>query len=176
MSWTEVFLVWLAGVMNGFIITSFLVMHIGRKALSKTRDTASPRKPEITDDEIRGRIRAVKELTDLQIALQVSTDGPQKNAMDGKYKNQINKQIKDLEEQKVELLKSIIDDGFDPVISVANTDGTIENLSLSAFMAQKNIVMQPKSGDANDKISERKKALSKFTVHTGGKPDGGTTH
>ena len=174
MSWLEIFLVWFAGLVNGFVFTSMLVLHIGKRALTRKPDTASPPKPAITDADIRARIRKVKDLTDMQMALQIQTDGPQRNAMDGKFKNTIIKDIKDLEEQKVEILKSIITDGFDPVISVANPDGTVETITLSQFMANKNITM-PAAKDANDKVSERKKNLSKFTVYTGGKPDGGST-
>jgi hypothetical protein len=89
--------------------------------------------------------------------------------MDGKYKNSCSRQIKQLEEEKVTILQSIIKDGFDPSVNVLKEDGTTETTKLSEFLAGYSSKL------AEDKKNAPIKNVGKFVVHKGGRDDGGNT-
>lgn len=181
MNWLEIFLVWFAGLVNGIVFTALIVFHIGNKALASSKkkltDLADSLPKGGTIDEtlyalIEPRMNRIKEIAKLQMDLQGATDGPQRNAMDGKYKNGLMAQIKQLEEEKVTILNSILNDGFDPPVNVLKEDGTTELTKLSTFLAGY-------SSDAVGKPSEPGpvRNVGKFVIHKGGKDDSGnTTH
>lgn len=157
---------YLIGVLTGAIALFTTTIYIGKKAMAKEQFSVKPSRANIDD-----RLKKVREITDQQLALMQAADGPQKNSLDGKYKNSLNKTVKDLEEDKVEILKSILTDGFDPLITTQDPDGTILQMKLSKFMADTGITMSPTTPQSKPKSSQ----IGKFTIHKGGKDDGGTT-
>jgi hypothetical protein len=78
----------------------------------------------------------VKDLTKEQIELQLQGDAPQKNALHGHYKNNLSRSIREIEQEKKDILQSILDDGFDPEISTLNSESKVENMKLSEFMGR----------------------------------------
>lgn len=159
------------GFILGAVSLIATVFYAGKRAISKkTTNTQGSKKPGSATD----RLNKVKEINNRQIDLQSYAERPQKNSLDGKYKNDLIKQIKLLEEEKTEILKSIIQDGLDPEIAVVTEDGDIKSMKLSEFMANMGIIMPSKKD-----ISTQSKADKRFVVHRGGKDDGGggeTTH
>jgi hypothetical protein len=110
---------------------------------------------------VADKIRRVKEITREQLNLMPSTGGPQKNALHGKHKNSINRTLSSLEDEKNELLNSILNDGHDPEITSMAGDGTSSKMKLSEFLAR----TPPSSSEKNTNT----KKINKFTVHQGGK-------
>jgi hypothetical protein len=116
-------------------------------------------------------MKRVKEITGEQVDLARRADGPQKNSLDGKYKNGIIAQMKKLDEEKHEVLKSILADGHDPELTTMDETGVVTKMKLSEYMAYLGISVTPKQ-------KPQSKNVGKFTVYKGGKDDGGnnTTH
>jgi hypothetical protein len=149
------------GILTGAVGMVTLTIYLGKRALDKRKaEGESPTK------------KKVKEITNEQLDLYSQVSGPQKNALHGRYKNGLNGRIKELEEEKSSILKSILTDGFDPEITVMDGAGVVTTVKLSEFMAESGITIEPKK---TEPVST--KQVGKFTVHKGGKDDGGnTTH
>jgi hypothetical protein len=144
-----------SGLLVGFLLVIAIVYYVGKRSVLKAAES----KKIISD-----RLSKVKELTSLQLELQKSISGPQKNSLDGKHKNYLMRELKDIEEEKTEILKSIISDGHDPVISTMDTAGVVTKGKLSEFLAQHGIVVEGKN---TQQIEQ--KPVNKFTVVQGGK-------
>lgn len=156
---------YLMGILTGAVGIVTLTLYLGNKAASKkSKDLKS----------IDDRMKKVKEITTMQLDLQAGASGPQKNALDGKYKNGLISELKRLEEEKNVILTSIIADGFDPEVTVMDEMGVVTKLKLSEFMAMQGITMPTKNTDKKEQPRPR------FTVHRGGLDDDGdggeTTH
>lgn len=164
-------LFFLFGFLAGSATMITFLMHLGRKSEIKGLKEKIAKK-----DSINGRLKRVKEITAEQLNLQGHASGPQKNALHGRHKNGIIGQIKALEEEKDNILRSILKDGHDPELTTMDETGTVHQMKLSEYMVYMGITMEPKE---EVKPQEPKaKQLGKFTVHKGGKDDGGgeTTH
>lgn len=155
------------GLITGVYGTLTIITALGQRALNRRKRELEKSTPKM--ESVSSRMKRVKDITNEQLDIQSATAGPQKNAMHGKYKNGLISRMKELDEQKNEILKSIILDGFDPTITVMDTDGSVAEIKLSEFLAQNGIIIPPKGSQPPPKPS------SKFTVVKGGKDDG-TTH
>lgn len=159
MNGIELMTVFFSGLIVGSTLTLMGIIYAGKKSLDKS----AAGKKSVTD-----RLTKVKELTEFQLDMQATASSPQKNGLDGKYKNGLNAKIKEIEEEKAEILKSILDDGFDPDVTVQGADG-LEKMKLSTFLVQQGYDSIPKN--------KVEKAITKpknpFTVVKGGKSDDG---
>lgn len=169
MNFVILFVFFLFGIIGGIILCIGITYYFGKRALEKRNKEVSggaaattPKKVE----SIASRMKRVKEITDEQMDLQGQISMPQKNALHGKFKNGLMDRLKDLEDQKNEILRSIVADGFDPEITVMDEIGVVSNIKLSDFLAQNGIAVSQKT----DKPST--KQLGKFTIYKGGKDDG----
>jgi hypothetical protein len=109
---------------------------------------------------VKERLNKVRELTKVQMTLSSQVEIPQKNSLDGKFKNGLSKEVKKIEEEKAVILRSILADGYDPEVSILGDSGT-ESMKLSQFL-----------GSINSKESVTTvpiKKESKFSVLRGGK-------
>jgi hypothetical protein len=181
MSEFETIATYMLGVLTGASISFGIILALGKKALSKKEKEFSSMKEQ--KSIIEKKMKRVKEITSEQLDLQSATSGPQKNALDGKYKNGLIREIKRLEEEKSELLCSIIQAGFDPEITVIDESGAVTRIKLSEYMALQGIQMPPVAPKETKKTETSKtltapKQIGKFTVYKGGKDDSdsGTTH
>ena len=188
-----------AGFIVGFIMGILCVWEVAlyiaertlknKKAKVKSAEKLLDKINKLTDgldkrSSVDERLTRVKEIINEQFNLQYQTEGPQKSAMDGKHKNMNIRTVKSLEDEKNEILRSIITDGYDPTVSVAGYDGKITDMKLSEFMVQSGVDMEPvedKTKGAKPKPSPSKAAVAtktgKFVVHRGGKNDNeGTSH
>ncbi len=172
----EIGLLYLSGFISGLIAMAGVVFHIGNKALNSGKKRAKELAKQIQSEDVvqaalEPRMARIKDIAKMQMDMQAAHDGPQRNAMDGKYKNSLMRQMKELEEEKVTILNSIVKDGFDPDVNVVKEDGTSHVVKLSEFLAgydSKGYV--PKSDDS------KVKQVGKFTVLKGGKDDKPTIH
>ncbi len=150
----------LLGMISGACLTIATTVLIGKRLMNKD---STKKRPETVNE----RMKKVKAITEEQLDLQSGAQGPQKNSLHGRYKNGLIGRIKELEEQKNDILRSILADGFDPEITVMDGSGVVSTIKLSEFMAQNGITMPPKPAPTSTK------QVGKFTVHRGGKDDGG---
>lgn len=160
------------GLISGAAIAMMIVIHLGKKYFDQKKALGgdTPTKTSISD-----RMKKVKEISAKQLDLTSRIDRPQKNSLDGKYKNLMIGQLKALEEEKNDLLRSIIAEGHDPELTTVNESGVVEKMKLSEYMAYMGITMAPSKTLEQPKASKPKQnieRLGKFTVIRGGK-DGG---
>lgn len=160
------------GFVWGVISLVMFTIFLGKRALDR-------KKKELTESTADGkpsleeRMKRYKDITEEQLGMMSNGEGPQKNGMDGKFKNSVNRTIKSLEEEKTSILKSIIVDGHDPDISVLDPlDGTVTRMKLSQYMLESGITTPPKEEPL------KSKQFGKFVLYKGGKDDGNgnTTH
>lgn len=158
------------GILTGVVGMVILTLYLGKRSLDKRKAEGESSSKKV--ESVSSRMKKVKELTNEQLDLYSQASGPQKNALHGRYKNGLNGRIKELEEEKSSILKSILADGFDPEITTVDQAGVVTTTKLSAFMAESGITVEPKKTEPTPT-----KQVGKFTVHRGGKDDGGnTTH
>ena len=124
----------------------FLVsIYFAKKELKKSKAKASEFYKELDKvrdalkraTDVQERVNRVKDITKQQMDMQAQTEMPQKNSLDGHYKNGLTYKIRTLEEEKREILQSILDDGFDPEITTLNAESKMETMKLSEFMGNK---------------------------------------
>lgn len=174
----------LLGTLLGTVcVLAYGAYHLMKlKKLSKELEA----KAKVTREKIRSikdRLVRVQEITKLQLDLVGAIDQPSKNALHSRYKNGLNEEIKLLEEEKLEILKSILRDGFDPVITVVS-ESQQESIKLSEYMAKHGFNLESDSSKTVESTSsavateENKpiKRVGNFAVYCGGKTDDSTTH
>lgn len=164
-------LIYIMGILTGGVGFMTLTIFYANKVLNREKKSLDKltKKKSIED-----RMKRVKEITNDQLDMLQQTDGPQKNALDGKHKNNVNSVIKQLEEEKTDILQSILAEGHDPEITTIDQSGVITKMKLSDFMVYSGIDVEPKKVEP-----PKSKQLGKFTVYKGGKDDSddsGTTH
>lgn len=145
------------GLISGFIAGSSAIIMISILYAKNTIKKTLTSKQELLKDlskardvlkkatSVQERMNQVKDLTRDQIDMQMKMELPQKNSLDGKYKNGLSRQIKEIEEEKKSILQSILDDGYDPEISTLNADSKIETMKLSEFMQKEKRPIDTKS-------------------------------
>lgn len=133
---------------------------------------------------IKERLQKASEIASAQADLRAQAELPSKNATHSRHKNGIISEISNLEQQKIDILKTILAEGYDPAITVVHDGGTKQEVALSEYvaMAQQNVdaaggtkktppPIPPPPGDSVDSP----KQVGRFFVYKGGKPDG-TVH
>lgn len=136
---------------------------------------------------IRERLDQAQRLAEEQAQLRAMAEMPSKNALHSRHKNAIVGQVFELEAQKISILKTVLGDGFDPIITVLREGGVQEQLSLSEYVAQAEVTMNlnnpygPTPGTdpeaATNEVDQGPRKAGKFVVYNGGRDDGsGTTH
>ena len=152
------------GFMAGIATSLLFVLYLGRQLTLKDKE------PKSSKEAMAMKMERVREIASEQLSLQEKIIGPQKNSLDGKYKNGLNSRLKELEEEKLVLLNSILEEGHDPTITTLDETGLPVTQKLSEFMLSMGALTPPKP-----KGKTKMKQLGKFTLVKGGKGDG-TTH
>jgi hypothetical protein len=125
---------------------------------------------------IKDRLIQAHELAKMQVELKAMAEMPSKNALHSNHKNGLISEIMDLERQKIDILRSILGDGIDPLITVINPSGVREDILLSAYIGDAEATLEEASGGTPPKTSNVvTKKIGKFMVIKGGKDDG-TSH
>ena len=83
---------------------------------------------------VKYRFTKVTEITERQMDLIASTERPSANASHSRHKNSILGELKALEQEKIDIFKSILSDGIDPQLSVS-VDGQPQNMRMSEAVA-----------------------------------------
>ena len=82
---------------------------------------------------VRLKIERINEISQEQVAYISNLDRPNASAAHARHKNTVVSTIKQLEEEKLELFRSILKDGADPTLTV-NIDGTIKQMKASELL------------------------------------------
>ena len=89
------------------------------------------------DPSVKARLEESFDITERQLSILGSLDMPQSGPLHGKHKNLLMHELKTLETRKMELLKSIIEDGYNPKLVIINSDsGERESVFLSEFLSK----------------------------------------
>lgn len=158
---------YLSGFITGFILalpTTILALHIifkDRKPKFNTNE------PDVNDKDlyeklVYDRLQRVKEISDRQGVLFIQATMPSKNAMHSKHQNRIVNEIKTLEKEKLELLTAILNDGYDPMVTMQDPhSGEVKQERLSAFMNEIPPDVVKENTTPNTKVTQR----GKFKVY-----------
>lgn len=171
----EFFLGFVLGAMFGisaFIAWSFYQVRKLKDAKDKLLENLKSKLLEQDGkrQSIIDRLKRAQAITEQQLDIRAATDQPSKNALHSRYKNGLIGDIKKLEEEKISILQSILDDGFDPLINAVDENGNKQELPLSHFVSKaKTTVGEPEPDPSGPK------KVGRFVVVKGGKDDG-TTH
>lgn len=164
----------------GFLVGASLMflgfLYLGRavlkKQINRVISSAKGMAKNSANAEGDALMDKVRELTLEQLDLRGQLDQPQKNALHGKHKNGISARIKDLEEEKLALLRQALASGYDPEIGTIDENGEIKRVRLSAYMAEYDSL--DKEAESNTKPAEKSvKKENPFKVIEGGKSSEG---
>lgn len=156
---TGLAIIYISGMMTGAFLMVLWAIQTSEKRKATPIEVVSDLVPK-NQNTLSTRMERIKAITETQLnMLQVDVSYEQK------------KIVEVLEDEKVQLLESILADGLDPVISTMDASGNISNMKLSEYM----------SGPARPEPRQEPKIrqMGKFTVYKGGKPDdngGKTSH
>jgi hypothetical protein len=124
-------------------------------------------------NSIKERLTKASELAQQQMALKAQMEMPSQNALHSKYKNGLVGELQDMEQQKLDLLKTVLAEGFDPMITVVSETGVKTEIPLSTYVNEATVLLNESVGTkpAAPEVLQPKKA-GKFIVYQGGKDDG----
>lgn len=184
------------GLCFGVLCSLALGSHLIRKAKEKQKQKlkeflgdepkAADSEPVKNDDlkkereayaKVKPRLDRAAEITREQAELMAQIDMPSKNSLHSKFKNGLVAEARKLEEEKSELLRSIIADGFDPQITVQLEGEGLRQMKLSEYLTHQGYDVKPATktdsepapGESKEEPSVRK--VGNFFVIKGGKPE-----
>lgn len=115
-----------------------LILGIVGSHLSKRYDNETDLKDTIKDIELMGSVKyrftRVTEITDRQLELVTRAERPSASAAHSRHKNSIIGELKALEQEKIEIFRSILADGIDPKLSIV-IDGKPSTMKMSEAVA-----------------------------------------
>jgi len=132
---------------------------------------------------IKDRLAQASKLAMTQAELRSQAEMPSKNSTHSKHKNGLISEIQSLEQQKIDILKTILAEGFNPIITVVQDGGAKQEVPLSEYVGAAQATVDAALGTKpnvpptppTDSGPELPRQIGKFMVHKGGKPDG-TVH
>jgi len=128
-------MIFVAGMILGIIIT--LIWAVTLAVLSSRSVEPDKKKIEYIIKEaekigsIKYRFNEADKIVKKQLEIVKEVYTPNKSAAHSKWKNDLIKQVNDLEKDKIILFKSIVKDGVDPVLKLIGPDGTPEKMKMS---------------------------------------------
>jgi hypothetical protein len=164
----------LLGTIAGVIFTIVYGMYQLKKLANSRGEKVKALEEKVKLQEakfnsIKERLNEAQQLTEKQFELLGALDQPSKNALHSKYKNNISHEVRQLEEDKVKILRSIILDGYDPEITILNEKSEKMRIKLSEYLIKldrQNGVTPPPPPPENSKTTVKK--IGKFVVYSGG--------
>ena len=126
-------------------------------------------------DSIKDRLIKASEIAQTQMALRAQLEMPSKNALHSRYKNGLGGELQELEQKKLDLLRTVLAEGFDPTITVINEAGAKTEVPLSSYVNDAAVALNTSLGNPPSVDPNLPKRTSKFVLYKGGKDDG-TTH
>ena len=148
------------------LITGYFFCKIQSMPASLNEEIKNFREPKeiaTPPKSLDARMKRINEIANIQLNLLSQMDTEQIPALTDVNKNHIRSLLKEIEDEKLVLLRSILDDGLDPEISTIDDAGVIAKTKLSDFMSTR----QPRKVDVKDR------RIGKFTLYKGGRDDSG---
>lgn len=108
----------------------------------------------------KARLDRAFEICEEQFNILSGMEGPQSGPLHGKHKQQMNAELKRLEEEKMTIFRSILADGFDPTLTTITETGEREVVKLSEFVKRRELIMNEKGGASHHQFQEPKRRLS----------------
>lgn len=180
----EIWFFFMLGMLTGaaiFVGYGYYQFNKIKKAKENLLDQLYKKTAEVEQKKelIKDRLTQASELAKMQMELRAQAEMPSKNAVHSKYKNDLVHEINDMEHRKLDLLRTILAEGFDPTITVFDETGQRNEVPLSSYVNEATNLL----GVRNDKQPEapkdtglgEPKKVGKFLIYKGGKDDG-TTH
>jgi hypothetical protein len=136
-----------------------------REIIKKTKEM------ETKKNSIQERLIQASDIAKAQNELRAQAEMPSKNGLHSQYQMGLVAEIQDMEQRKLDILRTILAEGFDPSVTIINDAGGKEQQPLSAYVdnaqGMLNKHVPPPPPDA--------KKTGKFIIYKGGKDDG-TSH
>lgn len=159
------------GFLAGFGALAIPISYWFYRVNKETTEKQEKIKEEVKQEaekmkNVADRMKRVQVITDMQNEMIAKQQEPSRGVIHSKNKNNIGGKIKELEQEKLDVLTSIIEDGYDPVVvAVDPTSGEQKQQKLSDYLE----VIRTSSPLLNDKgfepTTEEKKR--KFKLITG---------
>lgn len=127
-------------------------------------------------NSIKDRLMQAARLCETQNELRAQAELPSKNSLHSRHKNGLIKEVQDLEAQKISILKTVLGDGFDPMITVIKEGGVTEEILLSTYVIQSEEILNANLPPPSPESNNGPRKAGKFVIYNGGKNDDGTTH
>ncbi len=169
------------GLGFGFTMALLLgtLIVFGRRLINKAKEEikiADPTGQPITNESVQRRLLEAAEITRVQNELASASSMPSSNALHSKHKNMMAARFKQLEEQKIAVLQSIVKDGHNPMVTVFNAStNQNEEVPLAHFLNVVNSAPKaqqqatPPAGTPPESIRKVERNGKTFFVIDGGK-------
>lgn len=123
------------GFLMGLVVSFIVTIYLTTRALNKQDQEDREDIHELMEKmeligSVKYRYKKIEEITDKQLDLVSRVDRPSASAAHSRYKNDIVGQLKALEDEKVDIMRSIVDDGIDPNITIS-IDGEPQSMKMS---------------------------------------------
>ena len=178
------FLWFIAGIAAGIAIATILALRWSTRATLLVKDTLNSASDSVKKlaqdpkllDSVRERISRVTEIADKQEVLIISAQTPSASASHARYKNTLIRELKALEQEKMDIFKSIVNDGIDLKMKTT-IDGKEQIISMSEILKKYEDVNPPasvtpmKQSNKTDTNLPKKKNPLRLVVNNRGDKD-----
>jgi hypothetical protein len=120
-----------AGGIFGVVTAICIGLYLSKQDEQYTKAINEKLKMEKIKTSVRARFDQIQKIIDRQISLQQSTSAPSKSASHSRWKNDLNRQILEMEKEKIEICRSILADGVDPLITIMGNNNEIVKIRMS---------------------------------------------
>ncbi|CAM6003918.1 unnamed protein product [Sphagnum balticum] len=129
--------------LNGMLFGASLVMLYGWYQLNKMKKIkdvllkqikAKAAEIDQKKETIKERLLKASDIAQAQMSVRAQMDMPSKNALHSKYKNDLMLELQEMEQQKLDLLRTILIEGYNPMITVLNESGKKTEMPLSEYV------------------------------------------
>lgn len=131
-------LIFISGLIIGCILGLFIGNEISKLSINKILSMVKGELHKAYDEgikfgEAQPKIHRINEISKEQINYLDALDKPNASAAHARHKNSIVAFIKKLEEEKISLLKSMLSNGSDPLLTVS-IDGKTQTIRISKLL------------------------------------------
>ena len=135
------------GVISTFIGLYLFLRNAEKKIKDELKD--KPKSPSPTElankifskgeliGSVKYRFKMIDDKTSEQQNLLNGLKGPSAGAAVSRHRNSVISRIKELEEEKSELMRSILDDGIDPEVTILTPSGDTEKVKMSEALSMR---------------------------------------
>lgn len=158
-------ILFICGFIVGIVSTFLILLYWGNRRYSKTLNALNEtseaflKKTELVGSA-KLRFNKIEDITADQLSLIKQLDMPSSSASHSRYKNTLIRQLSDMENEKIEIMRSIVKDGIDPVVSFS-IDGEIQKMKMSEAVTRHDAKSNVTKTDS--KIPHKKNKLQLVT-------------